>query len=211
MNKEEFAGFVQELQRILGTSASSEVSQQIYIDMSKLGFVHFAKFELAFGKWCDEQVKETLGTEVVHPISLQDPPNKEFNITLQPSTQIYKKFTFTNRESYDKTLTVSSSNENLLQVRTPNLVLQSQNGLDYIRVKISAPKLPGDYLVQVLILDSETMSKEELILFRITIPESREVSPSLRSNLGGNINKNAGGWMPSMRSPSPRRNTPEPR
>lgn len=212
MNREEFNAFLEQMQKLLGTQVSEELKQQMYSELSKMGLIHFHKFEQAFGKWCDEKIKETHGTDVVHPISLQDPPNKEFNVTLKPNTCIYKKFSFKNTDDYDKQLTITSSNDSILQVRTTNISLKSNNGVNFIRVKIFAPKTPGDYIVQVLILDSDTMEKEELILFRVFVTEGREVSPTVKTNMGININKNAGGgWIPSMRSPSPKRNTPEPR
>ena len=171
----------------------------LFYKLQKSGNVSFHVFDKNFENWCTQQIQDLYGTEVLKPNVRLTPITKGYSLVVPFDKIVYKKILFKNPHDLVKDLEISSSNENVLVIRTLRIQIQP-GGFEFIKFKV---KVSAVCEVFIVISHSATGMAEETLSIKISVderPKTPERPPS------GNLNKNKT-WNFNTKRPSPLRNS----
>ena len=199
MSQQEFDKFISMLSGILNVKIDPKEIESIFRNLQTTGTVSFQVFNSSFENWCNKQVQEIDGTEVLKPSIPMSNLTREYDHKVPYNRMAYKKIEFKNPQSAPKRLKIFSSNEEVLIIRTQYLEIPGKESR-FIKFKIIAK---NNCQVYISITHAGSGIVEETLSLKLAI-EERPRTPE-RSN-SGNLNKNkAWGYVPKR--PSPRRNS----
>jgi hypothetical protein len=200
MTQQQFLNFMAALGNMLGLVLEPKETADIFNSLQKSGTIPYFVFEQNFENWCNQQIEDYSGVEVLKPVVPLTRITKTYQLQIPYDLLIYKKILLKNPDEYDKELNISSSNEKVLSIRNPRLKL-AQGASDYIKFKI---KTCENAEVFIVITHAATRMAEENLSIKLDV-EEKPKTPDRPSS--GNINKNKSSWNYNPRRPSPRRNS----
>lgn len=213
MNEPEFQKFLSDLCQQLSLPLTQAQISNTFNKLHKKGEISFDSFENEFINWCNEKVRDELGTEVLQPVTPQHSINREYEISIETNAEVYKKFWLSNPDNFDKELIVKSDSEAVIKVRTQKIFARKNQG-DYIRLKFVAPTLEGNFMCNLILQHASSLQIEEVLRFNINF--TRKEPKNLNSASNGSVKppigtsgsiKKTNSWSFLGRSPSPSRNS----
>jgi len=208
MNYKEFFQFTTQLARNLELAIGEETIEEVFGVLQKDNQVAFGEFSMTFDSWCKRKIEESLGTEVLQPTLKVSRVSKEYEVYSTPNNTLYKKFLYSNPDTYEKQLLLTSSNPSVLVLRKNTLCIKPQNK-DYIHLKIETPESQGQIEATLTITHQYSDEVEEALLFKVSVEPERVETPVIRHSSPGarSISKGRSSWGSFGRNPSPRRNS----